>query len=1214
MGHLSSSRSPRTPREIIERSTDSSRTNGPKPRDVRRFAIFEVRDDRGDTLIEVLLSLVILGLAALSMIVAFGTSLTASGQHRNLTTAETYAKTVANHVASNVQAVTSNFLCTSPPTAAIYTGLTSAVALPTGYSAAVTGLSYWNAATSSWGATCVANAPQLISLSVTSPSGAVNTVSVVVDNPAAPTIPVTSTPTKLVFTVPPTGASVGAAMSGQPQLAYEDALGTVANNYYPPTPVTLTVTPVGSSPAATLINCLRQSGLGYVNFSGCEIDTAGTYQLQATDGTFTAAPVTFTVAKGTNAITITSTPPATTLAPSSVVLGSGTTYSPTATALSGDAVVMTSATPRVCSVSPAPATSVTFLTAGVCAINFNDPGNSSWNAAPTLAQGISVYLPNAVTIDSPAPTSAIVNGDTYVPRAHATSGDAVVLSSQSPTICAVNSGVVTFVGAGTCSLDFTDPGNQTYEPAQASQSFSVGKGANAITLSSAPPVPSVYGATYTPSATATSGDNVIVSSSTPGTCKASSGVVMFSHVGSCTINFSDPGNANYVAASQVQQSLTISPASLSVDVSGLQTYGQPPVFTPVYVGLVNGDGNSVVTGTLTCNTNATAVSHPAGGFVITGCSGLSAVNYTLTYVPGTLTVVQAAPRVSWPTPAAIDAATPLGPAQLDASASVPGSMAYSPGSGTLLLPGSQTLNVTFTPTDSIDYSTATASVKITVNKLSQTLSVSASPLSTPWSATSVVRASGQSGTGAVSYYVDSGSNGHASSVGICSVDPTSGVLSATGAGTCEVYATVATDPMYLAASSSDVAVTFTPVTQTLNVFTTPASGPWNTPLSLTSSGSMGTGAVTYQLVGPQGSTLSDMSPAGANTAFVPSASSGVALGAAGPSQIGGNAVSFSGATGSYLESSQPFSGMGAGSISIWFNTTTSGSIMGSSNVQTDAAPTSWDRMLWVDPAGHLVGGVYNNNTDEVTSSATVNDGSWHLATLTWGPTNGEVLYLDGAQVANNPAGSAAQNYLGYWHIGYNSTNYWPDASSSYYFTGSLSHAAVFPTELTPNQVSSLYSANSLATEDSSVLALGPTSYWPLDNTVCSINSAASPQQLVASSPGTCYFTGMIASDTNYLAATSPTASALFTLAPQSISVSVGQKDRNGQYTLSATGQSGSGAIHYLIDSGSSLSCSLSGASGNLLSANRNSTCYVYVSIEPDTLYAGATSNSVRVRF
>ena len=54
------------------------------------------------------------------------------------------------------------------------------------------------------------------------------------------------------------------------------------------------------------------------------------------------------------------------------------------------------------------------------------------------------------------------------------------------------------------------------------------------------------------------------------------------------------------------------------------------------------------------------------------------------------------------------------PTQLDATASVPGTFAYSPAAGTVLRAGSQTLSVTFTPTDSTDYKTVTATTTIDV--------------------------------------------------------------------------------------------------------------------------------------------------------------------------------------------------------------------------------------------------------------------------------------------------------------------------------------------------------------------------------------------------------------------------------------------------------------------------------------------------------------------
>lgn len=81
----------------------------------------------------------------------------------------------------------------------------------------------------------------------------------------------------------------------------------------------------------------------------------------------------------------------------------------------------------------------------------------------------------------------------------------------------------------------------------------------------------------------------------------------------------------------------------------------------------------------------------------------------------TLVVGKATPTITWAAPAAITQGTPLSSTQLDATASVAGTFAYTPASGTVLGAGQQTLSVTFTPTDTTDYTTATASVTLTVN-------------------------------------------------------------------------------------------------------------------------------------------------------------------------------------------------------------------------------------------------------------------------------------------------------------------------------------------------------------------------------------------------------------------------------------------------------------------------------------------------------------------
>ena len=90
-----------------------------------------------------------------------------------------------------------------------------------------------------------------------------------------------------------------------------------------------------------------------------------------------------------------------------------------------------------------------------------------------------------------------------------------------------------------------------------------------------------------------------------------------------------------------------------------------------------------------------------------GCGGGGSTT-TVTHV------TQVTPVITWPTPAAISQGTPLSATQLDATANVAGTFAYSPAAGTVLAAGNQALSVTFTPTDTVDYTTASASVTLQV--------------------------------------------------------------------------------------------------------------------------------------------------------------------------------------------------------------------------------------------------------------------------------------------------------------------------------------------------------------------------------------------------------------------------------------------------------------------------------------------------------------------
>jgi hypothetical protein len=99
----------------------------------------------------------------------------------------------------------------------------------------------------------------------------------------------------------------------------------------------------------------------------------------------------------------------------------------------------------------------------------------------------------------------------------------------------------------------------------------------------------------------------------------------------------------------------------------------------------------------------------------------STTNYTTATASVTLTVNPATPVITWATPAAITYGTALSATQLNATSNVAGTFTYSPAAGTVLPVGSQTLSATFTPSNTSNYTTATASVMLTVNPVATSI-------------------------------------------------------------------------------------------------------------------------------------------------------------------------------------------------------------------------------------------------------------------------------------------------------------------------------------------------------------------------------------------------------------------------------------------------------------------------------------------------------------
>jgi Flp pilus assembly CpaE family ATPase len=149
----------------------------------------------------------------------------------------------------------------------------------------------------------------------------------------------------------------------------------------------------------------------------------------------------------------------------------------------------------------------------------------------------------------------------------------------------------------------------------------------------------------------------------------------------------------------------------------------PAITWPESGPILNGAPLSAAQLNATATVPGTFAYEPSAGEVLApGSHNLSVtftpadmLNSTLVEATTLLTVVETSPTsISWPAPSPIAYGTPLGDAQLNATAPVPGSFQYAPAAGNVLAPGRYTLSAAFTPSDPWQHSSAQATVELVV--------------------------------------------------------------------------------------------------------------------------------------------------------------------------------------------------------------------------------------------------------------------------------------------------------------------------------------------------------------------------------------------------------------------------------------------------------------------------------------------------------------------
>ena len=276
-------------------------------------------------------------------------------------------------------------------------------------------------------------------------------------------------------------------------------------------------------------------------------------------------------------------------------------------------------------------------------------------------------------------------------------------------------GTVLNAGTQTLAVSFAPTDTTDYKTASDSVTLMVNKAV--LTISWATPAPITYG-------TALSATQLDASSTAAGSFAYSPSVGTVLAVGShvLTVTLTPTNAANYTTATATATvTLTVNKA-------------MPPITWATPAAIIYGtalsatqlDASTTVAGTFTYSPAAKTVLNAGAQTLSVTFTPTNTTDYTTATDTVTLTVNKATPAITWATPKAITYGTALSATQLDASSTVAGTFTYSPATGTVLTAGSQKLSVTFTPTNTTDYTTATDNVTLTVNKATPTVKLASS--------------------------------------------------------------------------------------------------------------------------------------------------------------------------------------------------------------------------------------------------------------------------------------------------------------------------------------------------------------------------------------------------------------------------------------------------------------------------------------------------------
>ena len=201
---------------------------------------------------------------------------------------------------------------------------------------------------------------------------------------------------------------------------------------------------------------------------------------------------------------------------------------------------------------------VTIVGAGTTTITASQTGNDNYNAATSVTQTLTVTAKQSQTITFAALPTKTFGDAAFTLSASSSSQLAVSFASSNTEVATISGNTITIVGAGISIITASQAGNDTFNPASnVTQTLTVNKASQVITFA-ALPAKLVTDAAFTLSASGgASGLPVTFVSSNTAVATISGSTVTIIGAGSTNITASQAGNANYNAAADVVQVLTV---------------------------------------------------------------------------------------------------------------------------------------------------------------------------------------------------------------------------------------------------------------------------------------------------------------------------------------------------------------------------------------------------------------------------------------------------------------------------------------------------------------------------------------------------------------------------------------------------------------------------------------------------------------------------------